>query len=249
MQRASALLVVGLALAVAASAGEQDEAKAFLERAIKAAGGADKLSRFPAVVFKVSGTDHAEGKATRFKSEWYVQGQTQVRIVSTSAEDGKPVQTVRVVNGDKGWIKEGDGPAEPMDKDDLHYEKESLYVNWVTALVPLRERPFRLELLGESKVDGHAAVGLRVVAPRHRPLKLFFDKQTYLLLELERRTAAPGEDKEVTEVMRFKGYKDVQGTQQPTHIEIRWDGKTVSEADVTDMTLHEKLDAKLFAKP
>jgi hypothetical protein len=248
MRKTMSLLAACLALTVPAlPSGEEAGAKALLERAIKAAGGADRLSRLRATAFKAKGSEQVEGKPKPFKSEWHIQGLTQARTLTTFEGDTKP--TLRVVNGDKGWFREGDGPTEDMTKEDLQDVKESLYVNWVTTLVPLREKPFRLELLGEARVGKSAAVGLRVVSPRHRPLKLYFDKETALLLKIERRTNPPEAPTDVTEETLCSAYKDVQGTQQPMHVTIRWDGKTVADVQITEMSLHEKLDAKLFARP
>ena len=105
--------------------------------------------------------------------------------IDTGAGDMK-FTFIRVVNGDKVWIEVGRRHPEVDDKDQIKEAKEELYADRVKSLLPLvKEKGFKLEALGEVKVDGKPAVGVRVSHKGHRDVNLFFNKDTGLLVKSE----------------------------------------------------------------
>jgi hypothetical protein len=245
------LAVLSLALACrgAARADDEADAKALLDRAIKAAGGREALAKYPAFRMKVKGTLHLSDGDHAFTGEWYYQGTDQARTVIVSESNGVKSREVRVVNGDKGWTKEDDNAAEEMGKDALASEKEELYLNQVTTLVPLEDRASRLKPLGEGKVGTHEAVGLEVSRRGHADVKLFFDKKDGMLLRCATTLKDADTGKEVPQEVLFEDYKEIQGTQQPMTFHWTVGGKPSADFEVTEMKLAEKLDDDLFAKP
>src|SRR5436309_2192987 len=57
-----------------------------------------------------------------------------------------------VVNGDRAWVKSPDGTRE-LRGEELAEQKEGLYVGWITTLVPLADKSFKLSLVGDAQVD------------------------------------------------------------------------------------------------
>src|SRR5260370_18135650 len=105
----------------------------------------------------------------------------QSRVAMEGKVNDQTFRMVRVVNGDKGWIKLNDGETKEMSKEQLAEEREELYGKAVAALVPLKDKTYQLAALGESKVEGRDAVGVRVSRKGHRDVSLFFDKGNGLL--------------------------------------------------------------------
>ena len=93
---------------------------------------------------------------------------------------------VEVLDGDKGWVSR-DGMTQNMDEELLAQVREQLYTDEVTRLMPLDNKAFKLALLGEKKVAGRDAVGVRVEHKGRHPLSLYFDKANGLLLKSEAR--------------------------------------------------------------
>jgi hypothetical protein len=220
-------------------------AKATIEKAIQAQGGADVLKKFTALTIKAKGTFYGMGDGIEYTSESSIQDPDKFRV-EVKAGDFKFVQ---IINGDKGWAVTGDNSQE-MDKDQLEEAKESLYAHHVERLVPLLGEGYKLSSLGDVKVGDRAAVGVRVERKGHRDISLFFDKESHLLIKVERRAKdvmAGGQ--EYTAETLYSDYKKVDGLQVPHKETIKRDGKRYIEQEVTEAKPAEKLDDNTFAKP
>jgi hypothetical protein len=242
-------LVVPLALAalVVAAPNDQADTQALLDKAIKAMGGKDNLTKYQGATWQ------AKGKFVRddlnFTAEWSYLAPDKQRSKFDFEGGGQKTTISTVVNGREGWTKTDNNDTEALEGDALIEEIEGAYSNWLTMLVPLKEKQFTLTPAPESKVGDRPVVGFKVVHKDHRDVTLYFDKAKGLLLKMENKAKDRENDKEVNEEMFFEDYKEVQGTQQPTKIKILWDGKPVWDMEVTDVKLTEKLDDKMFTKP
>lgn len=223
------------------------EVKPILDKALMAAGGEANLKKFPSLVLKGKGKFFMDGKEIAFTAEWNTQGIDQGRTITEFTQAGNKIVEVRVFNKDQGWIKNNNQPAEAMDKDDVAEERESLYFNYITTLAPLKAKEYKLAALPEEKVEGKPAVGLLVAHKGHRDVKLYFDKESGLLVKSERKVKDEGKEK--SEEVLFSNYKEVSGIKVATKFVVRSGGKTSAEAEMTDVKPSEKLDAKLFEKP
>ena len=158
---------------------------------------------------------------------------------------------VRVVNGDKVWEKMGDDATALDDKDKIKEAKEEVYADWVSSLLPLvKGKGFKLEPLGEVKVDGKPAAGVRVSHEGHRDLNLFFSKDTGLLVKSEHtvKDFLDGGNEKMAETL-YSDYKEVGGVKRPMKLVINHDGKKYVEAELSDYEAKEKIDASQFDKP
>jgi hypothetical protein len=100
------------------------------------------------------------------------------------------------------------------------------------------------------KVDGKPAVGVKVSHKGHEDIKLYFDKDTNLLVKVELRVKAQEQGyKEVTQETFLKDWKDADGIKVVTKVVDKRDGKLYIEEEVSDVKYLEKVEAKLFAKP
>src|SRR5262245_64310345 len=80
---------------------EYKDAKASLDKAIKALGGEEKLGKVKAITFKSKGKLTIGGGEGTFTSETTVQGLDQMRGEFTGEFGGMEVKGVNVLNGDK----------------------------------------------------------------------------------------------------------------------------------------------------
>jgi hypothetical protein len=249
MRRILCLAVV-LSSAGLARADEAADMKALIDRAIKAAGGEARLAKFTAETFKLKGKWYGMGEGIDYTGEWAMQWPNKMRVQIDAGAGDMKFTFVRVVNGDKVWTKLGDETKAEEDKEEIAEAKDELYSSWVTTLLPLKGKGFRLAPLGEIKVEGKPAVGVRVSHKGQRDINLFFAKDKWLLVKTEqvvKDTMAGG--KEVTQEEIYSDYKEVSGVQVPMKVVINRDGKKYLDGEVTEVELKEKLDHSLFGKP
>jgi hypothetical protein len=243
-----AMLLVAAARGVAV-ADDAAEARAVLDRAIGATGGEAALSRIKAVRYRGKGSLFTPEKKLAGSFEWTYEGLDRSRGVSTVEDGGKKSTEVEVVNGDKGWVKDDDQQTEELSKEQVASRRETIYANWATMLVPLKAPGVRLSPLAETTVLGRRAVGILVTQDRRPDLKLYFDKESGLLVKLERKFNNVEAGKVSTEETLYSEYQDVQRTKQPSRATTFWDGQKVSDVTVETRLFEKPLDETVFSKP
>jgi hypothetical protein len=230
-----------------AGAADESEAKAILDKGIKALGGEAKFAG-KALNWKSKGSINIGGNENEFVSEITVQGLDRFRGEFEGNFGGQSFKGVTVLNGDKGWRRFGDMGME-MDKDSIVNERRSVYLQVIPAsLVPLKGNDFKIESAGEEKVGDAVAVGIKITGPEGKDFKLFFDKQSGLPVK-QVATVLGFMGEEFTQETTFGSYKDYGGVKKSTKIESKRDGERFVTVEVTDFTLMEKVDPKTFAEP
>jgi hypothetical protein len=229
---------------------ESMEARALLERAIAAQGGADKLAGQPARTWKGKGTfynSHPGGMA--FVLTGCRQGTDQIALSIEAIDPEAHYRRVLVLDGDRCWLKMNDR-LEELKGEALAEEQQRAYSNWLTTLLPLRDAQFDLSLLPSIQVDGKEAVGLLVRRAGRREVRLYFDAESMLLVKREVCIKDIQRDgKGVIEEVLFSAYRDLGGVRHATRVEVYWDGKLRYELDLPEQARKEKLDAAVFGKP
>jgi hypothetical protein len=237
-----------LALVAGPSPADDKDTTAILDKAIKALGGQDKLSKARALSWKAKGTLTIMDNEIKFNSKVTVQGLDQRRSEFEGDFMGNQIKGVTVVNGKKGWRKIA-GMDMEMDEKALANEKRSIYlqVSPITIL-PLKGKGFKVESAGEEKVGGKAAVVLKVTGPDGKDFKISFDKESGLPVKLVARVAAFGNQQFDQETI-FSGYKDFGGIKVATKVENKRDGETFGKQEISDFKAQAKVDDKTFAEP
>ena len=224
-------------------------AVAILDKALKAAGGEERLAKLTSITSKLKGTSYDDGEKIPFTSVAYQQGPNRYRIATEMRIQDVRTRELTVHNGGQGWIKVDDDETEAMEPDELREQQEHTHFEWVSmTLAPLKSKEYRLSLVEEIQVDGRPAVGFRVSRQGRRDLRLYFDKETYLQVKCERQTKDE-DGNEVKEELFLGNYKNIDGVQVAMQSRQRWDGKLVFELELTDVKVDAKLDERLFAKP
>ncbi|MBX9625456.1 MAG: hypothetical protein K2X82_16740 [Gemmataceae bacterium] len=248
-----AALAVGLAVAVGAPAradeADAKAARALVDKAIKAHGGADALTKFGASTSKFKGTFHGMGMNLPMEGSLYANGADQFKVDIQIEAGGMTLQVTNVIDGDKGWAKVGDQVVE-LNADQLAEARDQAYAGWLVTLAPLvKGKDFTLATAGEVLVNDKPALGVKVSHKGRGDVTLYFDKESSLLVKYETKVKDEGSGQEVNEEGFPSAYKEVQGTKQAMKFKTLRDSKLYLEGEISEMTLSDKLDANTFAKP
>jgi hypothetical protein len=245
-----AVLALGVVVgfSVPSRADDAADARALVEKAIKAQGGQEKLAKLTAHTLKFKGTFHGMGQAIPMTGEIATQGNDKVRLDAEVEAGGMKFRVINVLAGDKGWNKIGDAVME-LDKDQVAEAQHQAYSGWVSTLTPLAGKEFTLSTIGEMEIEKRPALGVKVTSKGRRDVDLYFDKESGLLVKFEHRVKDEGSGQEVTEENIASDYKEVQGTKQAMKFVVKRDGKLFVEGEATEYQLLEKLEDSVFAKP
>jgi len=158
-------LIVALVLGLTYQAFGQGagDAKAIIEKAITAHGGAKNLDKLKATRMKGKGKVTIMDMDFPFTIDLQQQMPSQNKTVLKLNIMDKEISIVQVLNGDKGWTSV-EGTTKDSEVDEITQMKASQYTARVSMLTPLLEKGFTLTALGESKVNGKEVLGVKVVA-------------------------------------------------------------------------------------
>jgi hypothetical protein len=230
------------------AADDDKEAKAILEKGIKALGGEEKLAKIKAYKVKTKGKLSIAGVANPFNGEAITKGLDHVRNDFEGEFGDMKVKGTIVIAGDKGWSKFGDMET-TFKKGELADEKFNVLLQVIpVTLLPLKTKAFKIKKGKEEKVEGKPAVSLIVTTPGKKDFTLFFDKKTGLPVKVvaEVKDFSGGK---VPQVTLLSGYKDFGGIKKSTRANSTRDGEKFLDAELTEFKVLDKVDSKLFEKP
>ena len=246
---------IGTILAAAFVAGatsplraDDKDTTAILDKAIKALGGEEKLSKAQTFTQSAKGTITIMDNDSEITSNMWVQGLDHARQEFTGNFGGNSVKGATVVAGDKGWRKFGDDKT-ALEGDALANQKRGMYLALVPVTVlPLKGKGFKVQAAGEEKVGDKAAVKIKGTGPDDKEFTLYFDKETGLPLKIVAKVAGfmGGEFLQETS---YGDYKEMGGIKKATKITATRDGAKFLNQEITDFKVVDKLDPKTFAEP
>ncbi|HEV3256354.1 MAG TPA: hypothetical protein VG013_05685 [Gemmataceae bacterium] len=240
-------LAFGLVLGLAHRALAEDTAQAIIDKAIKAHGGAKKLSTVRGIQAKTKGKIEIAG-GLEFTQETSLQPPDKFKEVLDLEVKGQNVTVTTVFDGKKAWVNANGTTTELEDKFVAEF-KEVAHLTRVSRLTTLKDKSFKLSPLGEVKVNDRPAVGIKVSSKGHKDISLYFDKKTGLVAKTERRTLDAMTKAEVTEERIVTEYQDVDGSKVAKNVIVNHDGKKFLEAEVTEVKFVDKIDDSEFDKP
>ena len=241
------LTVFGLSLAGPIRADDKD-AKAILDKAVKALGGEQKLSKATAIAWKANGIFTFGENGSEFNGQVTAQGVDHVRMVFDGKFGDNQFKAVTVLSGDKGWRKFNDDSMS-LDQTGVANEKRNLYL-LVTplTLLPLKGKGFEIEMAGEEKVGGDAAIVLNVKGPDGKDFRLSLDKETSLPVKvLAKVVGLMGDEFILARV--YSDYQDFDGIKRPTKVVSTRDGEKFVDEKITDFKVLDKVDPETFTEP
>jgi hypothetical protein len=251
MRKAVWLAVAACLFPAVAHGDDAADARAVLDRAVKAMGGKDKLARLQAVTWKGKGTLQIDAVTVTYTDELSARGLGRYNWQVAAELNARAIGLAIVFNGEKGWLKPDNAPAAvdfpkqyvPLFRADLRA------VRLAQHLLPLTDKAYRLSHLGELKVGDRMAVGVKVSHKDWPDLDLLFDKETGLPVRAELRLKEGTDGPEVVHALTFDAYKETDGIKHFTKVTLRRDDKLTIEAEATEVTFPEKLDDSTFDKP
>jgi len=242
-------VVLGFVAMGVARGDDEARIKALLDKALEAHGGRDRLSRCQAATFTVDGKVQHSGQSVEFKGTWQALLPERLRIDVQVPFMGLQFKYSQVCAGDKSWNALNENVVE-LSKPARVEAIEMAWANNQARLTPLTDPGVQLRYLGESKVGEQAALGLAIQRRERREVKLFFDRQTGLLLKIETksRDILDLEHEFVAETF-FADYRKVDGMPAAHKITMRRDGKPFMEMECKEHKLAESLGDEVFARP
>jgi hypothetical protein len=218
-----------------------------LDRAIKAIGGEDKLSKAEGATWKAKAKISIEGNENEMSLAGTLRGIDHYRSEFEGDFGGNSFKGISVIKGEKGWRKFGEMVME-IEGDALRNEKRIVYLAAThMMLVPLKGKGFKLESAAALDVNGKPAAGLKVTGPDGKESTLYFDKDSGLpVRQVARVVGWQGE--EYTQESTFSEFKDFGGIKIPSKLAIKRDGNDFIQEEITDFKLLDKVPAETFAE-
>ncbi len=249
MHRLFILALLGAFVAFVPTARAADEPKEIIAKSIKVQGGADYLAKHKAVRTKTKGKIDIPGVGeAEYSQETSYMVPNKFRDAMELSVAGQKIPINTLINGDKVSI-EVNGKAIDISKEVKTTLGEVGHMIEVSRLVSLKDKKYELNIIGEDKVAGKKAVGIRVSTKGHKDISLYFYTDTHLIAKVEYRTVDATSGNEVTEERIFTEYaKDKDGRPLPKTVVLKRDGKKFLEAEVLEMEFLEKIDDSEFKK-
>jgi hypothetical protein len=235
-------------LALTPAAPAQGTATAMIERAIIAHGGQQRLSSVRADKVKFKGTLHLGSSSVPFIDESTIQAPEQFKSVVRINEGTRTRTIVHILDGPKATITVDDQP-QVVPGSLVAQMRQTLQLDQAMKLVPLLLDPaFHIEHTGEYQYNGRVVVGVRVTGRGQRDLRLYFDRETALLVKSDFLLDGPG-GKDVRQEAFYSEYRDVGGYLRPGRVIVFRDGKKVMESELVEARHFDHIDPREFQGP
>jgi hypothetical protein len=241
-------LAVGLMLGGGAlRADDQADARALLDKAMKAMNGEAKLAKLgtASAKGKITGKDGDREITVVLDATW--QGMSHYRAEVDISEGGRNFKGLMVIAGDKGWLKRMDR-TEEAPAEILAFLQNIFHAGRMPVLLPgLKDKAYTPTVLAETKVADRPALGMLFSHKDRKDVSLFFDKENGLLLKSEVRLTDP-RMKEITMEYLYTDYKDFDGVKLCGKITFKIDDKDFA-MELTEIKPVDKVDKAQFEKP
>ena len=247
---------VAAALVAAGIASADDKAEAVVKKGIDAHGGADALNKYRGGRFKMKGELHIQGMDLEITGNLAYSLPDRYRMEIDTEVMGIKVKINQTVKGDKvrstvtanGMTMPAPGSDEENQKDELKLAAAMQEAEQLTPL--LDKKKYTIKAGDEVEVNGRKA-SVVVVTPANikKEFKLFFDKDSGLIVKTAHRGLGPGDGNAAVEVLEetyVSDYKKVNGVQVPMKMEVKHDDKKFMALTLSDYELVEKIDDKEF---
>jgi hypothetical protein len=226
------------------------EAKAIVQRAVKAMGGEEKLAKIKIYTAKGEGKFFIGDDMFPFTEESYFQPPGQYRFEYKLDLKGTEIRQLFVFNGDKGWSKINDLKTMPMPKDTLGAFHEYFHAfNMMSNPPTLLSKEISLSPVGEVKVNDRPALGVRVVCKGRADVNFYFDKETGLPVKCDLNAKDYISGQEVPHEVVVGGYKEIDGAKVAMQLTWTKDSKKFMTRELTEVRPTDRIDAAIFAEP
>jgi hypothetical protein len=225
-----------------------DEAKAIINKAIKAMGEDKEPENIKGLLVKSNGTLQIMGMSIKLDHTLTIALPDKFREVSDLDINGMKISAATVFDGKNAWVEVA-GKVMKLDGKILDEIKEVSHLLQMTKLKSLLGKKYDLAVIGEVKVNEKPAVGLRISTKGTKDISLYFDKQTGMMAKMERQGLDATTMQEVVEERIMRSYKDKDGRKIPHEVSVLHDGNKFLEVEISEYTPLENVDPTLFEMP
>jgi len=238
--------VCGIVLALSATvrAGDREKALEVVNAAIKAHGGEDALTKVQTAIRSGNVSQPVGGKDIALIAEVTLGLPGRFRLDLMTVD--KSLRVLSVLNVDRAW-RASNGMAVELSKDALQELQEEGYVELLATLVPLKKDVFDLAPIEGKMVNDKPTLGIKVSHKGQADTQLYFDKESGLLVKIERRTRTGGIllDKEYI----LADFKEFNGVRLPTRRTEFLSGKKAAELSAATYRFPARVDESAFVRP
>ena len=228
---------------------DEKDATAILDKAIKAMGGEEKLSKIKAYSVKTKGTLSIMGNDNDFTATRNPRRPRPLSGPSSQSKFGdNDFKAVAVVNGDKGWRKFGDRIWKWTTMRSRTRSGRSISRRSRPCILPAKSKGFKTETAGEEKVGDKPAAVVKVTGPDGKDFKLYFDKESGLPVKLV-ATVVGFDGNEFTQEMTYENYKEFDGIKRATKVEAKRDGEKFISSELVEFKVLDKVEPDTFSQP
>jgi hypothetical protein len=201
---------------------------------VAALGGLDRLKASKSLVIR---GEYQEGSAV----DTFVAYRARPnKLRKEGTHEGKAF--VKVFDGDKGWLAEGDKPMNPIPAE--HAAKLKQYADFDDPIIDAAARGHKVELVGTADVKGSKAYQLKVTLANGDVEQRYLDAATFL----DVRRTVTFKDKEgvqKTKNITFSDWREVGGLKFNFASEGEVDGKT-SKVTIQSIEVDGAIDPAKF---
>jgi hypothetical protein len=215
----------------------QDPARALLDRAIAAAGGATNLQRHRVLAWHGTASIDVSGRTVRIEGDWRIEPPDRAHIETFEIDKGPASTRSLFIDGDKGWTIR-DGQSLVLPKLFVGNEREQFYLYWLARLVPLLEKEFRLTMV---EPDEQRRAGFRVEREGRREATLYFTADARLV-RIVSTVTDPASGLELPQELRFSGEITAGGIRWPRRIQVVQKGTVFFDLELSDLQTLETLE-------
>jgi hypothetical protein len=201
-----------------------------------------------AITFQAKGKFYGMGEGIDYTGDWSIQAPDAIRVEINIQVNGQAFKFIQAYHKDKGWVQIGDN-LEEMSKDQLAITRDELHAHQIAELVGLNDKDCKLSTVGEKRINDKPAIGIRVECKGYSDVTLYFDKESSLLLLMERRAKDAQSGQEFNGESYYDDYKKVDGVLISYKQTINRDGKLYVENEITELASKDALDDAIFKKP
>lgn len=237
------LLVSGLCLGRGSLVRGDDSAvlKPLIERGLESAGGRETLAKRNVQVLRYTMVLPGAGE------ERTIPGRAVRQIGQRLRVELEKVVTIGY-DGTKGWMS-GNGMVVDLMGEQVRQLTDQIRADAMVTLISLGDEKLQLRTLGESRVEDQPVVGFRIEQDGHRPVELYLDKETGLVVRRITEVPSMQTGQFEKEETLYRNYKPMDGIKTPLEIETRRDGKVLSRLKISDAKYHEQVEAAEFRRP
>jgi outer membrane lipoprotein-sorting protein len=235
-----------LAADPAVPADDAKVARALVDKAIVALGGAKAVRAAHTMTGTGTGTLHLNGANQKVRNRFTAQGIDRLRW-EIDINGG----TLRLGLYAKGvWISANGIDANATDKDTATAFRRGVAALRVAECPTLLlEKGWTLAPLGELKIDDTAAVGIKASRKGEPDIDLWLDAKTHLPLRVEYRFTKPGESAETTLRGTLSDYRKMAGRKHFGKMVVHQDGNLALEIERSDVENAAPVAEETFSRP